>query len=225
MKHRSLGPGCASPEWHLNNLSVLALFAFMALGAASPAFAQAMFMGLGDLPGGFFQSEALAVSSDGSVVVGVSRSASGPEAFRWENGAMIGLGGLPGGEFFSRAFAASADGSVIVGSGSRAGEDSGETFIWDAATGMRSLQDVLVEDFGLDLGGWRLNDAGGAFPRGALPGFVWVLKIFFPAEGMVIARTKGISNSPGRGAALSRLSRCKIELSMRGCWESKIRGV
>ncbi len=44
MKHRSLGSGCASPEGHLSNLSVLALSAFVAFGAASPAFAEGMFV-------------------------------------------------------------------------------------------------------------------------------------------------------------------------------------
>jgi probable HAF family extracellular repeat protein len=40
-------------------------------------------VGLGDLPGGTFTSEALAASADGSVVVGSSSSASGDsEAFR-----------------------------------------------------------------------------------------------------------------------------------------------
>ncbi len=52
MKRRSLGSGCASRGGHLSNLGVLAFSAYMAFGAASPAFAEAMFMGLGDLPGG-----------------------------------------------------------------------------------------------------------------------------------------------------------------------------
>jgi hypothetical protein len=51
-------------------LSVLAFSTFVALGTTSPASAEAMFMGLGDLPGDIFSSEARAVSLDGSVVVG-----------------------------------------------------------------------------------------------------------------------------------------------------------
>ncbi len=35
----------------MRSLSALALSAFVALGTASPAPAEAMFMGLGDLPG------------------------------------------------------------------------------------------------------------------------------------------------------------------------------
>ena len=40
--------------------------------------------GLGYLPGGGFQSKAMGVSADGSVVVGGSDSASGSEAFIWD---------------------------------------------------------------------------------------------------------------------------------------------
>ena len=38
---------------------------------------------LGDLPGGSFSSNALAISGDGSVVAGTSEGGSGTEAFRW----------------------------------------------------------------------------------------------------------------------------------------------
>ncbi len=92
MKHRSLGSGCASRRGHFSNLGVLAFSAFVAFGTTSPAFAEATFMGLGDLPGGEFFSQARAVSADGSVVVGVSDSGRG-EAFRWESGVITGLGG------------------------------------------------------------------------------------------------------------------------------------
>ena len=73
-------------------------------------------VGLGDLPGGGFDSLGFDVSADGDVVVGDSQSASGTEAFRWtaETG-MVGLGDLPGGPFHSEARGVSADGSVVVG--------------------------------------------------------------------------------------------------------------
>ena len=55
-------------------------------------------VGLGDLPGGVFFSEAYATSADGSVVVGYSSSAEGFEAFRWtEATGMVGLGDVSGG--------------------------------------------------------------------------------------------------------------------------------
>jgi len=77
-----------------------------------------MFMGLGDLPGGAFQSFPFGVSADGSVVVGYSNTGTGRNAaFRWtaESG-MVSLGDLPGGRVDSKAFGVSADGSVVVGS-------------------------------------------------------------------------------------------------------------
>ena len=90
-------------------LVVIAIFAI-------PARGQATFQGVGDLPGGVIESEARGVSADGSTVVGLSKSGSGPEAFHWTSGVgMIGLGDLAGGVFESRAFGVSADGSVVVG--------------------------------------------------------------------------------------------------------------
>jgi probable HAF family extracellular repeat protein len=97
-------------------------------------------VGLGDLPGGRFDSKARAVSADGSVVVGTSDSASGLEAFQWTRSAgMVGLGDLPGGRFQSQANAVSADGAVVVGSSlSRSGV---EAFRW-TRTGIVGLGDL-----------------------------------------------------------------------------------
>lgn len=97
--------------------------------AASPANA-ASFQGLGDLSGGDFESIASDVSADGSVVVGYGTSASGKEAFRWEDDIMAGLGDLSGGSFESSASSVSADGSVVVGRGTPA-SDGMEAFRWE----------------------------------------------------------------------------------------------
>ena len=98
-------------------------------------------VGLGDLPGGSFNSVALGISSDGSVVVGRGESASGPEAFRWTSGSgMVGLGDLPGGSFQSAAYGISSDGTVVVGRGESA---SGmETMRWTSGSGMVGLGDL-----------------------------------------------------------------------------------
>jgi len=109
---------------------------------------------LGDLPGGLFDSRARAISADGTVVVGESSSSLGAQAFRWthESG-MVGLGFLSSaGSQFSQAEAVSRDGSVVVGI-------SEEAFIWDHVNGMRSLKQVLINDFGLDMTGWLLERA------------------------------------------------------------------
>jgi len=133
----------------------LVLGALVSLCAAAPA--GATFMGLGDLPGGSFYSEANGVSADGSVVVGGSDSASGYQAFRWtQAGGMTGLGDLPGASFHSTAEGVSADGSVVVGYGDSGG--AGTAFVWDAAHGMRNLRDLLVAQ-GDNLTGWSLYSA------------------------------------------------------------------
>ena len=116
-------------------------------------------VGLGDLAGGRFESSASAISADGSVVVGRGNSTSGLEAFRWTSGGgMVGLGDLAGGRFESSATAISADGSVVVGRSSSA--SSLEAFIWDSTNGMQELDEVLA-GLGIDLTGWRLEEATG----------------------------------------------------------------
>jgi probable HAF family extracellular repeat protein len=117
-------------------------------------------IGLGDLPGGGLVSSASDVSPDGRVVVGEGTSALGQEAFLWtQNGGIVGLGDLPDGNFFSTALAVSANGALVVGQGSSAA--GYEAFIWDASRGMRSLRNVLINDFGLgsSLAGWTLTAA------------------------------------------------------------------
>jgi probable HAF family extracellular repeat protein len=117
---------------------------------------------LGDLPGGSsFNSRAYGVSADGSVVVGYGTSATATEAVRWTQASgMVGLGILPG---FNASLAqdVAENGSLVVG---YSGDDwftPGEAFLWDATHGMRSMRDVLINDFGLgaSLAGWTLTSA------------------------------------------------------------------
>ena len=135
-------------------------------GAETEAFrwtAEGGMVGLGHL-GDIVDSYASDVSADGSVVVGRNGNGAGlvatrvTEAFLWtESQGMLGLGYLPGGGW-SAAFGVSADGSVVVGSSGSASGDY-EAVIWDAAHGIRSLKDVLTNDYGLDLTGWTLERA------------------------------------------------------------------
>jgi probable HAF family extracellular repeat protein len=87
-------------------------------------------------------SSANAVSGDGSVVVGGSKSTSGYQAFRWTaDGGMVGLGKLPS-STTSEATAVSGDGSVVVGvsdMGMIEPYSSCETFRWTATGGMVGL--------------------------------------------------------------------------------------
>lgn len=117
-------------------------------------------------------STAEGASTDGRVIVGVSRSLNSPnggEAYRWtsEEG-MQGLGDLPGGHFQSIAYGVSGDGSVVVGratiegvSGPFGGGSAPRAFIWTQQTGIRDLEVVLQTEHGIDLGDWTLEEARG----------------------------------------------------------------
>ncbi len=122
-------------------------------------------IGLGDLPGGSFDSRANGVSADGSIVVGRSNGPNGNEAFLWtESGGMVGLGDLPGGSFSSIAYAVSGDGSFVVGRGN--GTNGNEAFLWTETGGMVSLYDFLTAQ-GDDLSHWTsLSDASGVSADG-----------------------------------------------------------
>jgi probable HAF family extracellular repeat protein len=104
--------------------------AFYTNAAAMESF----FLGLGDLPGGTFDSRAFGVSADGSVVVGSTGDAPGAasaQAFRWtRDTSMVGLGEP------SSAYDISADGSVIVG------QWGSQAFRWTQETGLDGLGDL-----------------------------------------------------------------------------------
>ena len=170
------------PRTNTARCRALTLAAMMPI--ATPSFAGTVpsFQGLGDLPGGSFSSYANGVSADGSVVVGLSNSVSGQEAFRWTSGGgMVGLGGLTGGNFNSLAFGVSADGSVVVGySVSASGT---EAFRWTSEGGMFGLGDLA--------GGIFESRAHGVSADGSLViGFgagvsvVWEAFIWDAANGM-----------------------------------------
>ncbi len=129
---------------------------------------------LGTLGGS--ESEALAVSSDGQVVVGRSEVATGEtHAFRWVLGeGMQDLGTLGGG--YAEALDVSADGLIIVG---HSANEVGRTraFRWSQASGMIDLETLgglHAEAFGVSADGsvivGKSNDASG-FTRA----FRWTL--------------------------------------------------
>jgi probable HAF family extracellular repeat protein len=102
-------------------------------------------IGLGDLPGGEFSSDAWDVSGDGSIVVGVGiTDTAESEAFRWTTETdMVGLGFLPGGSGFSGATSISNNGAVIVGTSESTGLER-LAFRWTAETGMIAIGDFIA---------------------------------------------------------------------------------
>lgn len=151
--------------------------------AAASGGSGGSFCGLGDLPGGIFYSEANAVSADGTVVVGASRSAGGTEAFAWRGSSgPTGLGDLAGGSFFSRALGVSANGRVVVGESASA--NGNEAFVWSRVPGMTGIGDLDGGDFASTASGASRGGSvvvGTGLPdEGVEHAFRWT-----PAEGLV----------------------------------------
>ena len=77
---------------------------------------------------------------------------------------MVGLGDITSGIARTQAYATSADGAVVVGDSVTA--SGSVAFLWTDANGMRSLKEILVNDFGLDLTSWTLSFAYGVSDDG-----------------------------------------------------------
>jgi probable HAF family extracellular repeat protein len=124
-------------------------------------------IGLGDLDGGTYYSRPYGISADGSVIVGQSGGISAIweeiKAFYWTlGGGMIDLGDLSEDYISSVAYGVSDDGKVVVGSSKgylEGGASIEAAFVWDAIHGMRSIQNLLENEYGLDLTGWTLISA------------------------------------------------------------------
>jgi hypothetical protein len=126
------------------------------------------------------QATAVAVSRDGSTIVGSSRGNDGrTQAVFWRGSGIQALGFLPGFDTASAVTTATAtnrDGSIIGGQG------TGGPWLWETATGIQSLQ-TLVQNAGIGLNGFTLSDlndisdtgefiTGGAFnPAGGVDEF------------------------------------------------------
>ncbi len=100
--------------------------------------------------GGSTGGDAIAVSGDGSTVVGYRVLSGTYDAYLWrESTGMTSLGS-------GRALAVSHDGSIVVGTTS-----SGSGFIWDESHGTLDLKQYLELHLGIDLGNWMLTQATG----------------------------------------------------------------
>lgn len=113
-------------RWLVAGLIVVGARGIVPHADAAPIFVAPVFVGLGDLPGGYYASAARSVSADGATVVGNAVTdtpfAVRPiEAFRWTiDEGMVGLGDLPGGANSSDGWgspqtAGSSSAKVIAG--------------------------------------------------------------------------------------------------------------
>lgn len=171
------------------------------------------FCGLGDLPGGEYESHAFGVSADGRVVVGKSVSSNGKEeAFRWKkDGGMRGLGVLWNEKrecagIQSRADSVSDDGTVVVGS-SVAG--STKAFRWTQADGMQDLGSLpgrYPTSSATGISGDGATIVGQSSSVGGSEAFRWT-----KADGM-----KGIGRLPGGGESSGSASSAAQAISGDG---------
>lgn len=165
-----------------------AVLALTALAATSPqAMGAATITNLGVLPSGS-SSRGVAVSSDGSVVVGWSLNSNfDRRAFRWTSaGGMVDLGVL-GSDTTSSARSVSGDGTVVVGSGSTTG------FRWTSGGGMQSLGTDSVNGVSGD-GTVVVGQVGGAAYTWTSSGVVQPLA-FLPGGGNSDARAASADGS------------------------------
>ncbi len=111
-------------------------------------------IGLGDLPGASFNSTALAVSADGSVIAAAcSVPGSAPPVGVWTLATgMVAIGG-------GIATDISADGTIIVGRHTPGSGSANRACIWVNGVGPRLLTTVLSQDYGIDTTGWIFEEA------------------------------------------------------------------
>ncbi len=105
----------------------------------SCAAAQPSFVTIGDLPGGFHTSYARGVSSDGSVVTGLSYATGGSLAFRWdEESGMEALPVVPGTAGYQGG-TVSPNGKFITGTHGFPSQQGQNGFVWSEETGTISI--------------------------------------------------------------------------------------
>ncbi len=104
---------------------------------------------LGELsPGGW--SYAYGISNDGSFIIGKAHDGTNFKAFRWTaTDGMVSLG------FNGDPYAISDDGKKIVGRS----DDGLGAFLWIEGEGVRSLEEILETDHGIDMSDYTLNNA------------------------------------------------------------------
>lgn len=178
------------------------IIAISLLAFSHLAFSAASIQGLGDLPGGSYESKAYGVSADGSKVTGDSGSTNYYDAFQWTAaGGMQNLNTAANSYSFGKAI--SGDGSVVVGE-LRTWSGQVEAYRWTSSgsTGLGFLPGAIKSSaFGAsadgsvvigvsyyqDLEAFRWTSTGGMMGLGDLPGgtnYSWARGV--SADGTIV---------------------------------------
>lgn len=171
--------------------------------------AVAGFRELGGLPGEPVGGQANAISYDGTIVVGSSLIRETPPSSRPTRdvpfifSAAGGMSALPWDfQNFGRAEDVSRDGSVVVGTYGIPGPFSFNlAMIWDREHGLRTV-DTMLRSVGIELAGWRLEQATGVSGDGTVLAGVginpngkqvaWVAVIPEPTTAVLLAVGLGV---------------------------------
>ncbi|MCC6425810.1 MAG: PEP-CTERM sorting domain-containing protein [Phycisphaerales bacterium] len=104
---------------------------------------------LGPLPPGYVSGHARATNGDGSVIVGsLSKSDGSYEPFVWTAALGFEVLGNMGGQYGTATDI--SENGVVVGTTTRP-SNYHETFLWTASSGMRSIPELLLTDYGIDI--------------------------------------------------------------------------
>lgn len=127
------------------------------------------FQVLGSVPESTGAGMAISIAPYGGVITGALEVGPGNHPAYWDAGGNAHLINLWDGYTVGEALGVTGDGSTIVGNWREtpySTESESLAFIWDEDNGARPLQDVLMNDYGMDLGGWTLNHLADITPDG-----------------------------------------------------------
>jgi probable HAF family extracellular repeat protein len=171
--------------------SVIVGWSHSASGVEAFRWKDGQMIGLGDLPGGPFESIATGVSADGAVVVGPGRSFAGSDAWMWtEETGMFPLPGLS--DFNTGAAAVSGDGRVVGGTFWPRGGGVFHAYRWSLEDGMLAMPFLPdgtrpINVVGLSWDGSLIvgsTGQGGPYIWDALHGTRYLLDVFVNDYGL-----------------------------------------
>ncbi|HUU92280.1 MAG TPA: PEP-CTERM sorting domain-containing protein [Phycisphaerae bacterium] len=175
----TLYPGLTNPQSNADGISsdgqtiVGDSHATDGIGSVRDAFRWTDVAGMVPMGGAF---TATGASADGSVIVGTfdNHATALFEAYRWTAGTgLVPLGGYEP-DHHTRAQGVSADGSRVVGYVQSDSTDEQRAMLWDEQHGIRIIKEVLENDIGIDMTGWRLTQAWGVSDNGpTIVGIGW----------------------------------------------------
>ncbi|TVQ61261.1 MAG: hypothetical protein EA378_09280 [Phycisphaerales bacterium] len=127
------------------------------------------FQVLASAPGSNGAGIAIDIAADGSAIAGALDFDGVPRPAFWDSDGTANVLALWSGYAAGEAIGVINGGSLVIGNWREdefADNLRSLAFVWDADSGSRPLQDVLINDYGIDLTGWTLNTVSHVTPDG-----------------------------------------------------------